>query len=218
MGFSEDQILGWFAQYAYQPMLVYLAVVGLMLASSFGLPVPEEITLIGTGIVCYIGSRPDLYPPPYEGASVVQVEVASLVALAAVFLSDYLVFSLGRIFGHRFDDTKFFNRHRNRLDKVSAWVKRYGMWAAGLFRFTPGLRFFGHFSCGMLGLKQSQFILVDGMAAIISVPTQVILISFFGESIIHNIQQFKLVLFALIGLACFIFVSKKLYQKFISSQ
>ena len=163
MGFSEDQILLWFQQYAYQPYLVYFAVVALMVASSFGLPVPEEVTLVGLGLVCYIGSRPDLYPPPSPGAPVVEVEVAALVALLAVFLSDYLVFSLGKFFGVRLMKTRFFAKNQDSFDKVSSWVKRYGMWAAGIFRFTPGLRFPGHFSCGMLGLKQSQFFLVDGL-------------------------------------------------------
>ena len=67
MGFSEDQLLLWFSQYAHSPMLVYSIVVGLMIASSFGLPVPEEITLVSVGLVAYMGSRPDLFPPPTKG-------------------------------------------------------------------------------------------------------------------------------------------------------
>ncbi|SMF30923.1 DedA family protein [Pseudobacteriovorax antillogorgiicola] len=213
MGFSEAEILSWFATYAYQPNLVYFAIVALMIASSFGLPVPEEVTLVGTGIVCYIGSRPDLYPPPYPGAPVVQVEVAATVALAAVFLSDYVVFSLGRFFGHRLVKTSFFKRNQDTFDKVKSWVDRYGMWAAGIFRFTPGLRFPGHLSCGMLGLRPSRFFLVDGAAALISVPTQVVLVAKFGEHILGTLQQFKIVLFSVIGLFLVFFIVKKLIQK-----
>ena len=213
MGFSEDQILLWFQQYAYQPYLVYFAVVALMVASSFGLPVPEEVTLVGLGLVCYIGSRPDLYPPPSPGAPVVEVEVAALVALLAVFLSDYLVFSLGKFFGVRLMKTRFFAKNQDSFDKVSSWVKRYGMWAAGIFRFTPGLRFPGHFSCGMLGLKQSQFFLVDGLAALVSVPTQVLLISHFGEQILGSIKEFKVYLFSALGLLILVILVKKYWEK-----
>ncbi len=213
MGFSEDQILVWFSQYAYQPLTVYFTVVLFMLASSFGLPIPEEVTLISTGIVAYMGSRPDLYPPPYDGAAVVGVKTAAAICFLAVFLSDFLVFSLGRYLGNRLIKTRFLQKNRETFDKVSRWVQRYGMWAAGIFRFTPGFRFPGHFSCGMLGLKPRQFVAVDGLAALVSVPTQVILIASFGDKILGNLKEAKLVLFAIIAVLVGIFFLRRYWDK-----
>lgn len=209
MGFSEDQLFAWFAQYAYQPLLVYLAVVVLMLASSFGLPIPEEVTLVSLGLVCYMGSRPDLYPPPFEGAAQVDVATAATIAFFAVFLSDFLVFSLGKFFGGRIINRPFLGRYRASLDKVKSWVTKYGIWAAGLFRFTPGLRFPGHFSCGMLGLKSPKFLAIDGLACLISVPTQVLLIAYYGETIFENIKEAKLILLAVALVAVTIYFLKK---------
>lgn len=197
MGFSEEAILQWFSQYAYQPTYVYLAVIAFMVAGSFGLPVPEEVVLIGAGIVGYMGTQPDQFPPPYAGAPTVDIELLALISFLSVFFADFLVFNLGRIFGARFLESRYMERYRPRMEKVMTWVKSYGAFAAGIFRFTPGLRFPGHFSCGMLGLPVWKFIAVDGSAALISVPTQVILVAYFGQEIIIYFKQFKLVLIGL---------------------
>jgi len=206
MGFSEDQILQFFASYAYQPGLVYTAVIVLMMLSSFGFPAPEEITLLATGLVCYMGSRPDLYPPPSPDAVAVNVYVAAMVCLLAVFASDFLVYSLGRNYGSRLLRTRWMRKYSERMEQVSRWTRKYGQFAAGIFRFTPGLRFPGHFSCGMMGLSPGKFTAVDGTAALVSVPTQVFLIAFFGEAILVNIKQFKfLLVLGLLGFVAYYF-------------
>ncbi len=207
MGFSEQDLLGWFTQYAYQPILIYLAIFLLMLASGFGLPAPEEITLVSAGLVCYIGSRPDLYPPPYEGAVPVNAYVTAGVAFFSVIFSDCLVFFLGRRFGGQFLRSRYTARFRTRMDDVAKWTKKYGMWAAGAFRFTPGLRFPGHFACGMMGLSTAKFVMVDALAAGVSVPTQVLLVAFYGEHILVYFKQFKIVLaFILLAVAVYYLV------------
>lgn len=213
MGFSEAELLNWFTQYAYQAWLIYLGIFLLMLASGFGLPIPEEVTLISAGLVCYVASRPDLYPPPYVGATPVNPYVTAGVAFFSVVFADGLVFFLGKFFGGKLLRASFMARYRDRFDKVGEWTKRYGMWAAGSFRFTPGLRFPGHFACGMMGMKVSKFLLVDGFAAAISVPTQVLLVAFYGEHILIYFKQFKLVLLSLLGLVLFYYLARWLLKK-----
>ncbi|WP_141734566.1 DedA family protein [Oligoflexus tunisiensis] len=194
MGFSEQEVFAWLTEYAYQPIGMYLLIFCLMLASGFGLPAPEEFTLVGSGLVCYVASRPDLFPPPYEGAVGVNPYVTAGVAFFSVVFSDCLVFYLGRRFGGRFLRSRYTARFRARMDDVAIWTKKYGMWAAGAFRFTPGLRFPGHFACGMMGLSTTKFVLVDALAAGVSVPTQVLLVAFYGETILKYFKQFKIVL------------------------
>lgn len=198
MGFSEDAILQWFVQFASQPILVYLAIIGFMVASSFGFPVPEEVVLISAGVVGYMSMQPELLAQKEAGASVVDVHLLALVCFLAVFLSDVLVYSLGRILGGRFIESKWMESYKPRMDKVTYWAKRYGAFAAGIFRFTPGLRFPGHFSCGMLGLARWKFIAVDGTAALLTVPTQVLLVAYYGKEILVYFKQFKIVLVGLI--------------------
>ncbi len=213
MGFSEAELLNWFTQYAYQPWLIYLGIFILMLASGFGLPIPEEVTLISSGLVCYVASRPDLFPPPYPGAVPVNPYMTAGVAFGSVVFADCTVFFLGKFFGGKILRSSYMARYRGRFEKVGDWTKKYGMWAAGVFRFTPGLRFPGHFVCGMMGLSVTKFIAVDATAALVSVPTQVLLVAFYGETILVYFKQFKMVVLALLGLVLIYYAARWLWKR-----
>ncbi len=217
MGFSEQELLSWFTQYAYQPYFIYAGIFLLMLASGFGLPAPEELTLISAGMVCYVAAHPDKFPPPYPGAIPVDPYITAAVALFSVMFSDLLVFFLGRHFGSRLLRLRPMARYRERMNKVADWTRKYGIWAAGAFRFTPGLRFPGHFACGMMGLSVSKFIFIDAIAAGISVPTQVLLVAFYGEHILVYFKQFKLVLLAILVIAIFYYLFRRL-QGYLKSR
>ena len=51
MNFGNEPIFQWLAQYAYQPTVVYISVCTMMIASAFGFPLPEEISIISVGIL-----------------------------------------------------------------------------------------------------------------------------------------------------------------------
>lgn len=191
---SEQEIFNWFAQYAYEPAIVYGTVIFMMVISSFGFPVPEEVTLVSVGIVCYMGRNPELFPPPELGATAVNTYTAAVVTFFAVVGSDFLVYTLGKTLGAKVLRWNIMKRQQKQLDKVSGWMQKYGVFAAAIFRFTPGLRFPGHFSCGMMGLPALRFLAVDGVAALISVPTQIFLISYYGKEIIENFKVIKIIL------------------------
>jgi membrane protein DedA with SNARE-associated domain len=70
-----------------------------MLASSFGFPVPEELVLISSGLVAYLGKNPEQFPPPYPGAQPVEMWTLMGVCFLAVFFSDFLVYSIGKYLG-----------------------------------------------------------------------------------------------------------------------
>ncbi len=208
----EEQILGFFAQYAYSPLIVYGIIVMLMVLSSFGLPVPEEVTLLSSGLVAHMANHPAEYPPPYEGAVGVQTLNVDIVAFFAVFLSDFLVFSLGKHFGPKIFESKALRKLSPEAKaRIFSWTKKYGAFAGGIFRFTPGLRFPGHLACGMLGTKTWKFVAVDGFAALISVPTQVYLISYYGREILTTVREFKIWFFGALTVFIIIWGLKKLW-------
>jgi membrane protein DedA with SNARE-associated domain len=212
MELASQPIFQFFHGYAYEPLLVYLAVVGMMLASGFGLPLPEEVTLLSVGVLAFMGSRPDLFPPPSPNAAAVNMHHAALVAFAAVILSDSLIYGLGRMWGRKI---LYHDRMRRivsieSLQKVEEKTKRFGMVAVFAFRFTPGIRFPGHLACGAMKLEFWRFLMVDGFAAMISVPTQIYLVAIYGEPIIKFLQEVKLVIIALIFIGLLIFFFKKL--------
>lgn len=207
---SQATILAWFAGYINDPFVVYAAIIALMFLSSFGLPVPEEVVLISAGLVSYLSLRTDLHPL-IEGGSRVSPLVTACVAFAAVFVSDLLVFFIGRRAGPAVLEHRFVARvlQAEAQTRIRGWTERYGAWASGIFRFTPGLRFPGHLSCGAMGLAPWKFVLVDGLAALFSVPSQVLVVAYFGETILAGLKQFKISLLVVILIAVAVLFAQK---------
>jgi membrane protein DedA with SNARE-associated domain len=216
----EQVISEFFTQYAYQPMYVYFAVMLIMTASSFGFPVPEEFTLVSAGLIAYMGMNPDRYPPPMEGMEPVNLYVLSTICFIAVLGSDLLIYGIGRYMGPKLFETNFFKNKIGvaRIEKIHSWFQKWGMWVCGVFRFTPGIRFPGHMSCGAMGVPAWKFVAVDGFAALISVPTQVLLVAYYGEIITSRFKEFKIILFSILALVVIVyFVKKKLTKSKVSS-
>jgi len=186
-----------------------------MVASSFGLPIPEELTLISAGLVAYMAKNPDLYPPPYPGATGVDTVTLCLVCFFAVFFSDTMVYLLGKFFGAKIIKTKFFQKQvaGAGFDRINSWFQKYGGLAAGIFRFTPGLRFPGHLSCGLLGISIWKFLAIDAFVAAISVPTQVYLVSTYGDVILSKLTQYKIFALEVVGVLVVLWILKKIWKK-----
>lgn len=208
-------IIEFFSQYAYSPWLVYGAICLFMVLSAFGMPIPEEIVLIGAGFVGHMALHPADYPPPYPGAPSVNVHVLAIVSFIAVVAADFLIYQLGKRFGPRLFKMRWFARliSQASLDRIQRWMKKYGAWAVFIFRFTPGVRFPGHLMCGAMGLSPWRFLAVDFIAAGISVPTQVLLVSFYGETILAYFKPFKIYLLCFFAAALVLFFLYKLVQR-----
>ena len=213
--FSEAGLFQFFTQFAYEPDKVYLFICCFMLAASFGLPIPEELTLISAGLVAYAAQHPDLFPPPYPGAQGVNTITLCIVSFLAVFCSDLVVYLIGKIFGGRIIKTNFFQKRvaGSVFDKINSWFQKYGGWACGIFRFTPGLRFPGHLSCGLLGIPLWKFCAIDGLAALVSAPTQVYFVATYGGTVLKHFKEFKLVLLSILGVALIVWLVRKVYLK-----
>lgn len=210
----DFDVVQFFSQYAYQPTFVYSFIVLFMTASSFGLPIPEEMTLVSAGLVAYMARHPDLYPPPFPGAEGVNLTLLAIICFVAVLGSDVLIYFLGKFFGKKLIRTKFFNNNigQERFNKINKIFQKYSYWACGLFRFLPGVRFPGHMSCGLMGIPLWKFLTVDGIAALISVPTQVLLVAYYGDVILEQFKRFKIVLGIIIGSIIVIWLLRKLYH------
>lgn len=204
-----------FSQYAYQPMYVYGFVCAFMFASSFGFPIPEELVLISSGLVAYMAHNPAKFPPPYPGAVGVDVTTLCIVSFLAVLLSDLNVVLIGKFFGARIIKTKFFQKRvaGEGFNKINSFFQKYGGLACGIFRFTPGLRFPGHLSCGLLGIPIWKFLLIDIIAAGFSVPTQVYFVATYGDIILDKLAEFKLVVLGIAAVAAIVWLLRKIYLK-----
>ncbi len=211
----QSDVFIWFSQFAYQPLYVYLGMFTMMIVSAFGLPVPEELTLISVGFLAFMGSRPDLFPPPPGPYSVINMHEAAFLAFISVVASDSLIYGLGRKFGRKMLGYRWVQRMFpvTAQARVERWTNSYGPLAVFIFRFTPGVRFPGHLFCGMMKYDLWKFLAVDGFAALVSVPTQIYLIAIYGEHILSILQKFKIVIFTILALAVIFVLIKKWREK-----
>lgn len=151
---------------AYMP---YVLVLGLLLLSGFGLPIPEDIPLILAGYLVYFeyASGWALFP----------------LTFMAVVGADLMVFWLGRRYGHHVPKLPLMRRFltEKRLAKTEALLHRHGgkfMFAA---RFLPGLRAPAIFTAGNFKIPYWKFLAYDGGAALLSVPLILGLSYYFAE-------------------------------------
>lgn len=137
----------------------YLAVFVVLLACGFGVPIPEDVSLVAGGIIAGLGYA--------------DVKVMCAVGLAGVLLGDTVVFLIGRHFGTRVLKLRWVAHllTPRRYAQVQAKFERYGSRLMFVARFLPGLRTAVFLSAGMSQrVSFARFFLLDGFAALISVP------------------------------------------------
>ncbi len=205
-----------FLAHAYSAGLVYAFVFIFMYMSSFGLPLPEEVVLISSGLVAHMATHPELYPPP-EGVPLHPVNPYILASLCffAVISSDTIIYWLGKRYGKGWLRHPRFKKwvKPKLIARIRSWVRRYGVWATALFRFTPGLRFPGHLMCGAMGMPLGKFLTVDSIAAGLTVPTQILLIAFYGDTILQWLKQGKYVLVGVLVVVALVFLVRRLLRR-----
>ena len=213
---SDTAIMTFFAQYAHSPLLIYSIVASMMLLASFGLPLPEEVTIVALGLMVHMGKYPYQYPPP-PGIEVQPLNLFTAMAVCffSIILSDFIVFLIGKKFGasplvHKLF-RKFLGEHS--LEKSRTMIHKHRFLVPAIFRFTPGIRFPGHLSCGMMGISVWTFLAADGLAALISVPTQVYLFATYGEVILSTIKQVKHYALIIALIVLVLYLAVKLKQK-----
>ena len=147
----------------------YVVVLGLLLLSGFGLPIPEDIPLILAGYLAYHG-----YADPH---------VLFPLTFLAVVGADLMVFWLGRRYGHHVPKLPLMRRFltEKRLAKTERLLHEHGGKFMFAVRFLPGLRAPAIFTAGNFKLPYWKFLLYDGGAALLSVPLILGLAYYFAE-------------------------------------
>lgn len=148
-------------------------IVGVLLLSAFGSPIPEDVPLLAAGVLSAHGS--------------LSVGAASMALWAAVMTRDLLIFGLGRHYGPRLIRRPWVQRVFTpaRLGKAEAAIRTRGAAVVAVGRFLPGIRGTVFFAAGLSGVRPRTFLLVDGVAAAVSVPVFVAL----GAALGRNLDQ-----------------------------
>lgn len=198
-----DFLVQFFSDYGY------FAVFSCLLLCGFGVPVPEDITLVSGGII--------------SGTDCANPHIMLIVGLAGVLIGDSTMYIAGRIFGYRIQKLKLFRKilTPKRFSQIQKKFKQYGLGLLFVARFLPGLRSPIYLVAGMSHrVSYLTFIFMDGLAAIISVPIWIYLGYFFGDNIdllmeyVHDVQKgIYLALGCLIVLILFVIIKKKIHAK-----
>ena len=150
----------------------------ILLLCGLGLPLPEDIVLLVAGVLAAM-----------EGRSWHSVAV---VMYAAVLMGDSLIFLGGRRYGTRLLASRLLRPvfSESKRARVEEFTTRHGAKSLFLARFLPGLRAVVFFSAGSLGVSYLKFLLLDGLAALVSVPVFVWLGHFLWERLGNDLDSF----------------------------
>ena len=178
-----------------------------LVACGFGLPMPEDVVLVSGGILA--------------SHHVTEFETTIAVCLLGVLLGDGVVFYLGRFGGERIKGWRVFKRifSVKREKAIRGWFDRHGDKVVFFARFAPGLRMPLYLSSGIYRVAPWKFFLMDGFAAIISVPLWIWVGRVFGnhmEVLEQKIHQLQMGIYGVVGcLLLFIILFFIIKKRFI---
>lgn len=138
--------------------VAYLIIFGILVACGLGFPLPEDMPLIAAGYLCWDGTM-NIFP-------------AIIVTMAGVLVGDTILFYLGSKLGIRFLDSEKVQTlfSPKKVRRTRAYFRKYGEKIVFFARFVAGFRAVAFFMSGAMKMPYRRFILLDGLAALISVP------------------------------------------------
>lgn len=153
-----ERLIVLFAESGYLPVFLALLLCGA------GAPLPEDITLVAGGVIAGLGYA--------------NVHVMAGVALVGVLVGDAGIFLLGHHYGARILKWRMvaWLLPPARYARVQCQFERYGNRLMFFARFLPGMRTAVYMTAGSTHrVSFVRFLLLDGAAALISVPAWVYL-------------------------------------------
>ena len=190
-----------YGTHSYLGMFIFLLICGM------GVPIPEDIILIVGGIL--------------SASGVCNFWVTLVVCMAGVLIGDGVIFLVGRRYGARVKRTWLFRRMMT--EKVDAKIvgvfSKYGDRVVFMGRFMPGLRMPIFLSAGIYHVPVWKFFMLDGLAAVISVPLWIWVGYVFGDNLPileKRMRQFQWGFYAiLIGIILFFIIGALLRRRIL---
>jgi membrane protein DedA with SNARE-associated domain len=166
-----------------------LAVFIALILTPFGLPIPEDVSLLAAGILSATGHA--------------SLPEAVVVGYVGVIGGDIISWTFGRRVG--LQPTGFIARLVGPADieRIERFYRRYGSWAIVIARQFPGMRMPAFFFAGASGVSLPRFLLLDGTAAIITVGVFVTLGRVFADDlsdVVAFMEEFRFYAGVAVGL------------------
>jgi membrane protein DedA with SNARE-associated domain len=166
----------------------YVFVFGILLLCGFGLPMPEDIVLVTGGVLAWLEASRRLGAETATFSMMIRdpgLIAMVAVGLAGILAGDSVIFFAGRKFGVRVADFRPLRRVITpaKLEKVEKLMRRRGNIVVVIARYLPGIRAPTYFTAGHAGLPYWEFLLFDGVAALVSAPLWICIGFYFGSNI-----------------------------------
>jgi membrane protein DedA with SNARE-associated domain len=149
----------------------YAAMFGILFLCGLGLPIPEEVTLLGSGLAV--------------GWKQADFWLASIACVLGILAGDGLIFLLGRIYGRKFLGTALMRwvLTEKRQAKIHNLFAKHGAKAVFFARFFAGVRIGVYAYAGQHGMSLVRFLFLDFLGALISGPTSIFIGKFAAEKL-----------------------------------
>lgn len=173
------------------PLLAYLGIVVLVALTGAGLPIPEEVFVVGAAIAA--------------AAETLNPWIALAACVVGVLLGDSLMYFLGAHFGRSLlNEQRWFARMLNPTAeaRIEQLIRRHGIKMFLVARFLVGLRAPFYITSGILRIGYRRFFLFDFVCTCVNIGTVFALTYFlsehYGEAIYQWIRDAEWVVTGLI--------------------
>lgn len=148
----------------------YLILLGAIWVASIGVPIPEDIALLTGGVACYYGKA--------------HLAIMIPLALFAVLSGDVFIFYLGRRWASNLLEHRMVRwlAKPEQVETLRSHFRNHELKTVFVARFLPGLRAVVFLIAGATKMRMGRFLTANGSAAMISVPTLVVVGYVFGHS------------------------------------
>jgi membrane protein DedA with SNARE-associated domain len=163
----------------------YATFFGMLVAAGIGAPIPEELPVVGAGAWAALDSTVATYGA-YRWLMLP-------TCILGVVISDGLLYGIGRKFGTRLLDMKFFKKivPPSKRAEIEENFHKHGIKVLLFARFLPGIRSPIFIMAGVMKLPLKRFIIADGIYAVPGVSLLFFLAWWFGDTFIALIEAFE---------------------------
>ena len=146
----------WVTQYIEE--FSYFAVAFVLFIAGLGAPIPEDIPLIYGGVMAGVGKM--------------NVYIHFAVSIIFILVGDLCLYGIGRRLSTSTETSTRWQKVLTpaRKAKVEGIFAKYGSWAVFFGRFVAGVRAAVFLTAGISRFPVMKFILLDLLAALVSVP------------------------------------------------
>lgn len=180
----------------------------LFVGEGFGLPIPEEVAIVGAGL--WTANQAETHP--------LSRWLMLPVCLVGVIIADVVLYSIGRHFGTRLLEYRWFARivPRKKRERIERNFDRYGVNILLFGRLIPGIRSPLFIIAGTMRLPIPRFILADGIGAVFGNSLLFFLAFWFGDQFkefVEGVEQEVIrarpiiILLALVAVAIYLLIN-----------